>query len=329
MAPIRRRMYKKKAAAKRKPAMKRKAGYRRRAPVRSKAFQTSAGGLTQDVWSYGRRQLPARIKAMKAVSAPDILTGNYAENLVVTAGVQNFRSYASLQPPQLKQILDLISNNSMNRAVVQTCQTELTFTNNTNAAVELEIMDVLFNRDIPSQGFEFTNSAFTYPVPIPTIENLIEVGCKAASGTNPAGSSVSEIVGASPFDSPLFKAYCRVAKRTHVILSSAGSHRHTQLVNLNKIAERAVQGTTDTFKYLRGWTYATLVKVKGVAGYAPESTPTTATVTPCFVQMYSSSRIKFSWVADNTQTVNYVNTLVDDIPNVRNIGSGAYEPISP
>jgi len=80
---------------------------------------------------------------------------------------------------------------------------------------------------------------------------------------------------------------------------------------------------------LRGWIYATLVKVRGVEVFAPETIPTTATTTPCFVQMYSSSRIKFSWVADNTNTVNYVDTLVDDIPNVRNIGSGAYEPISP
>jgi len=264
-----------------------------------------------------------------AIAAADFLTGNYAQNVVSVAGEQHFYSFASLQPSQLKQVLDLVPNNSMNRAIIQSCQTELTFTNNTNAAVELEIMDIVFKRDVPKQGLQFTNNVYTYTLPTPTIEELIEVGCKAASGTNPAGTNVATIVGASPYDSQLFKAYCQVAKRTHVILSSAGSHRHNQLVSINKIAERSVQGTTTSFQYLRGWTYATLIKVKGVAGYAPESVPTTATVTPAFVQMYSSSRIKYSYVADNTNTVNYVDTLVDDTPNIRNIGSGAYEPVSP
>lgn len=301
---------------------------RRRAAARSQRFNTNAGSLTQDVFSYGRKYLPARIKAMKGVAAPDLWTANFAENILVTAGTQGFYTYGSLQPQQLKSILDSVPNGAMNRAIVETCQTELTFTNNANVAVELEIYDVMFKRDVPNT-LSFSNNTWTYNVAAPSITNLIEYGCKGITNANPLGTPVSIKIGVSPFDSPLFKSYCKVGKRTNVILSSAGSHRHVQLMHINKIAERGIEGSTNSYYSLRGWSYATLVKVKGVAGYAPEATPVTATVTPTFVQMYSSLRVKYSYVADNTNSATYTNTLVEEIPNIRNIGSGIYEPVGP
>lgn len=336
MAPLRSpRRYKKRAGAKRsairragvvKRSAIRRAGGRRKYGQRIQRYNTMAGLLTNSVWSYKARALPPRVRAMKAVGAPDIYHANFAETLTVQPGLQKFRSYPTLVQPQLTAILDSTPSGTPNRVCLESCQTEITMTNTTNAAAEVEIYDIMFKRDVGDFNEFDTSNNTGYQ--FKTIESMITVGAQASANLAPSsGVDPSTYVGASAFDSQVFKDYCRVVKRQHIMLASGASHRHQSLIGINKIINRVVGGNTD-LHYVKGYSYASLLLVRGVGAYAPETG--NATVNNVFLNVVTSVRAKYTFVADNTNTVFYHNyPLPQEVPNVRNIGSGAYETVTP
>lgn len=312
-------------AGARKSAAIRRAGGRRKYGLGVARYNTMAGLLTNSLWSYKARALPFRVRAMKAVSTPDIWHQNYAQVLTVAPGVQKFVSFPSVTPAQLQGIIATTPSGAPNRIILESAQTELTFTNTTNAAAEIMMYDIFFKRDLTG-GSSITTTNDTYP--FSNIEQMITNGSKASAQQPVASTDPSTYIGASCFDSQLFKNYCKVVKRGHVMLASGASHRHQALIELNKVADQAVIGNEDMI-YLKGYTYATLLLVRGVGAYDPESI-VGATVNNVFLNVVTSVRIKYSFVTDNTNTVHYGNyPLPTGVPNVRNIGSGAYEPVSP
>lgn len=314
--------YKRKAALRKSVALRR-AGGRKKYGMKVMRYNTMAGLLTNSLWKYSARRLPYRIKAMKAVGAPDIYHQNFGEAISCIPGSQKFRFYATCRQAQLKSILDSTPSGAPNRVCLESAQSELTFTNIMNAAVEVELYDIFLKRDVPTLS-QFTTTSGTYSWL--TIEGAIKVGAQAASGIAPAGSDPTEAIGATPFDSPVFKDYCRVVRKSHVMLASGASHRHQSLIGLNKLITRTAAGNED-LTLLKGVSYGTLLVVRGVGGYAPEAG--TGTTNNAILSVITSVRIKYTFVTDNTNTIHYNNQLDDEVPNVRNIGSGAYELVNP
>lgn len=322
----------KKSAPKR--AVVRRAGARKARAVRSaggrsgyrKMIQSASGLMTNSLWSYRARALPFRVRAMKAVGAPDIYHQNYAQVLNTATGLQTYTSFPSVTPAQLKAISGNTPSGAPNRVLIQNAQTEITFTNVNNTSCEVELYDIFFKRDL-SIGANITTTLGNYT--IEDIDEMIANGAKASANIAPGGSDVSRYIGASPFDSQPFKNYCRVVKRTHVMLASGASHRHQALIGVNKLGDESIIGNDD-LTYLKGFTYATLMYVRGVGAYDPTDVTGGATVNGVFLNVVTSVRIKYTYVTDNTNTIHYNNQpLPLGLPNVRNPGSGAYEALSP
>lgn len=322
----------KKSAPKR--AAQRRAGVRKASAMRArrspggyrKLIQSAAGLMTNSLWSYKSRPLPFRIRALKAVGAPDVFHQNYAQVLNTVSGLQAYTSFPTCTPAQLKSISESTPSGQPNRVCIESAQTEITFTNVNNTSCEVELYDIFFKRDL-SVGANITSGGNNYA--FDNIDEMIKVGCQAGSSIAPGGTDVSRYIGASPFDSQPFKNFCRVVKRTHVMLASGASHRHQALIGINKLGEESVIGNDD-LTYIKGFTYATLLYVRGVGAYDPADVTGGATTNGVFLNVVTSTRIKYTFVTDNTNSITYNNMpLPLGIPNVRNPVSGAYEALSP
>ncbi|ALE29738.1 putative capsid protein [Lake Sarah-associated circular molecule 12] len=288
---------------------------------------TMAGLLTNSTWTQKARKLGFQARAMRAVGAPNIYHANFALPVVVPPGLQDFISFPTLQRTQLQAILSSVPQSSgLNRALIQSAQTELTFTNVTNAPVQVEMYDIMFRRDLSTDALVVNNgNNFTFA----TIEEMIKSGCQAANGIAPGGTDVSSYIGASAYDSQIFKDYCRVVKRQHVLLASGATHRHQSNIGINKIIDESV-GANEDLIYVKGYTYATLILTRGVGAFDATASVPNSTTNGAFLNFVTSVRIKYTWVADTTNSVYYHNLpLHTGVPNVRNTGSGAYESETP
>lgn len=334
MPIYRRRLYKKKSAPKRSAV--RRAGVRKASALRGrrraaaggyrKLIQSAAGLMTNSLWAWRGGRLSPRVRMMKAVASPNIQHKNYAATLSSVPGLQVFTSFPTLNGVDLHDLQQLVPHNEPNRLVIENSQTEITFTNSNNCAVEVELYDIVFKRDVAVDQTLNTNvGTYTYT----TIDQMIQAGARAGSGTAPGGTDVSRFIGASPFDSQPFKDYCRVVKRTHIMLASGASHRHQQQVGVNKLIDASIASDL-TKAYVKGFSYATLLYARGVAAYAPDEPPVGGpTTNGVFLNIATSTRVKYTYVQDTTSNVHYNNVpLPTAMPNVRNIGSGAYEPES-
>lgn len=322
-----------KRTAVRKAGMRKSRAYAKRKPLRVARYNTMAGLLTNSLFKYRGPRLNFRVRAMKAVGAPNIWQANYSQATQVNAGRQLFTSFPTLQAEQLSDIVTnhLPSNTGPNRVVIQSAQTEVTFTNVTNAAAEVEIYDIMFKRDL---SLDSSVNIGGYLYNFVNIEQMIKAGIQAGAHINPlATPPVPEpdtYIGASAFDSQIFKDYCRVVRKSHVMLASGASHRHQQLVGVNKLIDQTIAGNNDLI-YTKGFTYATLLLIRGVGAFNPAVEPAgESTTNPLFLNVVTSVRIKYTYVQDVTSTLHYDDALpLGDAVNVRNIGSGAYETASP
>lgn len=321
----------KKRTAGAKRSAVRKARYRkgramRRAGGRSgyrKLIQSMAGMLTNSLWAFKGGRMSPRVVAMKRVGSPNIRQKNFATVISGVPGLQTYASYGTLIGTDLTDLQQNVPHNEPNRLVIENAQTEITFTNSNNCAAEVELYDIVFKRDVSVDQTLKTNTA-TYV--FTTIDQMIQQGCQAGASIAPGGTDVSRLIGASPYDSQPFKTFCRVVKRTHVMLASGASHRHQANIGINKLIDASLASDL-TKAYVKGFSYATLIVARGVAAYAGQDVGGGPTTNGVFLNVVTSTRIKYTYVQDVTANLDYNNfPLSTNIPNTRNIGSGAYEP---
>lgn len=298
-------------------------GMKRSRPMR---YVSAAGSITNSLWSFGRRRASKQVLAMRRVGAPDVQLRNYAQQIQVAQNTQRFVSFEGCSPAQLLSLLTTAGNqNSPNRALVESSMNELTFTNPTNGPLELEIYDIVFKRDVPN-GFNLTLSSGTYSI-VGSVEGMIAGGILAGGQYGPTSTAKpDQIIGASPYDSQLFKDYCKVSKRSHVLLSSGASHRHQVINKVNRVIDQSI--ASGDLTYIKGWSYAVLINVRGIAGY--DDTPLSALsgVNKTTLDVVTTSRIKYTYVQDVSNTLYYTNSLTGETEvQVRNIGNGAIEYI--
>lgn len=316
----------KKATKARKP-MRRRAMRPRRKMWAVKRYRSVAGGITNSLWTYGRRRIPKQVLALRRVGAPDIYQDNYQETVSTQSGLQKFISFGSLFQSQIQTLNGVAGNQQApNRVLIESAQTELTFTNITSAAVEVEIYDIKFKRDIPNT----TNVALAAGSYIfnSTPENMISEGAKAAASLASSSSTDPSLFrGASPFDSQFFKDNCRVVQKSHVMLASGATHRHQQMVKVNRVASQTLTGN-QTLAYLKDFSYTTLLCIRGVPVGILEADDTTSSQST--LNVVSSLRIKWTFVQDVTSNlIAHNNLAVSAATQVRNIGNGAIELVTP
>lgn len=266
------RMYRKRkgaAMAAKKRAARRKAARRPRRMNRAmEKYNTPLGGASSSVWVYGKgRRLSARVLAMKRVGAPDAYIWNGGFQCGTTQATQHYYGFNSVTQGHLEDIFAISGNQSApSRICLENAIATLSLTNITNTSAEVDLLDIVFKRDVPND-IQWANSGITYNVNGGSIPEMIQQGINAASGAA-AGASAYYALGTNPWDSQVFKEYCQVVKRTRVTLASGGSHRHTSSVNLSKVIAQTV-GDSDAIANFKGYTFATLVRVAGSPAYIP------------------------------------------------------------
>jgi len=335
-----RRMYRKRSTA-----AKRKAGYRKaRAYARAggrrgyrkmlvSQFNTPVGGASSSLWSYGqRRRLPARVRVLKQAGAPNAYVVNGGFNCNVSQGIQRYYGFNSLTQGHLEDICQTAGAQlGFNRVALENAIATLSLTNITNTAAEMDIFDIVFKRDVPD-SLQVVLGANTYAVTGGSIPDMINQGVNAARSIAP-GASGSYSIGTNAWDSQIFKEYCQVLKRTRVNLASGASHRHTSNVNLSKVISQSVAGSVNV-EALKGYTFATLIRINGAASYIPSGAESTlgapADIT---CQAVYSLRVKYAFVQDVASNIVVQDILGDNFTTpaatTRNPGSGALEPVSP
>lgn len=337
MPALRRRpAYRKKMPAYKRRAAAKKAMYRKRYPKRSNTvarYVTQAGSMTNSLFTYGKgRKISARVKAMRRVGAPDVIMWNGGFQCGSSQGKQAFYGFNSLNQNHVKAILSIVGGQAApNQALIENAISELSLTNITNTSAEVEIYDIVFKRDVPN-AISWVNNSITYTVSTGEVPDMIAQGVNAASGA-PSIADNSDTVGISPYDSQVFKAYCKVVKRTHVMLGSGATHRHQSLVNVSKVALQTVAGQ-DGIELTKGYAFCTLIKVNGAPAYIPTGEYSTlGTPSDITLQAVYTLRVKYTYVQDVTSNL-VINDAVGDTldspaATTRNPGSGALEPISP
>ena len=216
----------------------------------------------------------------------------------------------------------LPTGTGVQRCVLESLQSEISMVNQTNATTELEIYDISLRRDLPLSNSLRLNNGNTYTL-IASPSSYWDKGTNAIA--NEADNTLpypSDIIGSSPFDSPFFKDYFRVKKRTQVVLPQGAHHKHIVLLKPNHLMDE-VESQTGTMYGFKGLTMYSLVVIKGTP-----STDTDAadapTTTPTLLACVQSFRYKFTWVQDETYTGSYTTNLTTPVPQptIINIGSG-------
>lgn len=301
-----------------------KKAYRRRGPLR---YYTQAGQFTNSLWRYGQRnRVSKQVLAMKRVGAPDELVINGGSLIQPpNPGYQTYVSFPILPQERLTELNQIAGNQSApNRVLVESVLSELTFTNLSNAAAEVEMYDIICKRDVlESASISIGETAYITPG---SVEDYIRVGVNAAAG-RPADSNYSAIVGTSPYDSQFFQTYFKVVRKQHVMLGSGASHRHQSMLKINKVINQSLAGSSD-LALIKGYTHIVLLQVRGVAGYDTVTelgTPPKVSLNSVFTQ-----RIKYTFVQDVNSSLTVTDTLSHANPvSIRNTGNGAIEAVSP
>lgn len=308
-----------------KRAAAKKLAYRRKYATVGR-YTTAAGAMTNSLWRYGQRtRLSKQVLAMKRVGAPDEWVVNGSSLVQNATGYQKYASFPILPQPTIKEILQTVGNQSSpNRAVLESAISELTFTNMSNCAAEVEIYDLVLKRDVLDLT-TWTIGANTYTA-VGDVGEYIRAGVNAGNGVAP-GLNYHEIIGSSPFDSQMFNTYFKVNKRTHVMLASGATHRHQSMLKINKVVNQAVAASSN-LELVKGITHIVLLLVRGIAGY--DGGGETGSATRASLNTLFTQRIKYSYIQDVNQTLTYDDNLLHADPvSVRNIGNGLLEAVSP
>lgn len=241
--------YAKKRAAKKSTKPMRK-GARKSAPKRSykkrntlvvpSQIKQTPGVLSKSLWSAAGKLSPS-IRAMQNVGLRSIYSNN--ASIITYANPNHWSCYSipHIQKSHLQNIVDELPpwettvQTAPRRFVLETYLSEISLTNNTTASHELELYDVVCRKDLPQSNTFIIGAASAF-ICSPTPDSYITQGLAAAQGAASGTVAVNSLlIGSTPFDSPFFKDYFKVIKRTVVQQSPGACHRHTISLKPNKL----------------------------------------------------------------------------------------------
>lgn len=245
-----------------------------------------------------------------------------AQNIVVDsttiAGVASLGCYGATQVPhminpRLNYIFSLLpaaAGSAPRQFVLESYRSEVQVANQTNVIAEVELYDCVLKRDLPTTNAITTgNPAVPFALAASVIDYInkgMDMATASPSGTYQA---TTYPYGSSPYDSPLFKDYFKVVKRTVVEMSPGGVHQHVVSLKPNCLIREDVTSTSTMFG-LRGMTSFTLVWIRPTAGIDVTSAGITTPQTQ--INVIQSVRYGFTWAQDIANSLNYANGVAKD-----------------
>jgi len=307
--------------------------YVRRSNAIKPHYVLSTGDMSRSMFKLSR---PAskQVKAIERIGAPNTYINQTVD---VNTASHGFQQPHSLSLFNLTDLFVMGGNGPSaviptdpniqrpTRFVIESCQGEYTFSNMSTGGVDLEIYDLVLKRDLPTSNSVTVNTQ-TYPIsPYPDL--YWNEGSLAVQG-QPTGTTPSPctILGSSPFDSPFFKDYFKVMKRTIVQLKQGSAHRHAVWLQPNSLIDNTVwQNSAVTG--VRGITSFMMYNIRGLP--VGDTAGHTTTTGQCQVNCVLVKRYKYTWVANNTYNSLYRDSLTSPVAgSIVNVGSGAIGPDS-
>jgi len=340
MIPRRPRFNKRRAARKPRRAARKPARVARRRPVR-KMGSRRVVGLSNGVASSSSVMLPTQRKLLHAKVARQIaVVGASNQYIINTAGqlnallnTQAFTTYGHISNFLMNQIRSQITTlNTPVRYVLESYQSVFTFTNTTNAPIEVDIYDICCKRQVLGES-AYTTSLGTYP--LNGFPDSYWVTGSLVQQDLPPGSTAGswKVPGASPFDSQLFKEYFVVKKRTFVTLPLGATHRHAVLQKPNCLVTDAILKNIEFSGEpgLATWTMFVMRGYPGGSGVGgpsePPVPPAGPLITDSQLNIMQATRVTYTWASDIADKTFVQNNLINGGPyKIMNVASGLPEP---
>lgn len=252
----------------------------------------SLGGLPSMSQFALSRAPSKRVLAMKRVAVPNYFINSAASQTVNAEGYQNACVWRHQSHDTLSQILAKIPNNTppqVVKFVVQSCVIELLMTNSSLATQYVDIYDIVRKRDA---GYGVN------PNDDPTDDPLV-AWKQGVSDQSPAPPDMTawQNVMSKPTDSQLFNTYFKIVKKARVGLVAGATHRHRVNINSNLLVDseliRRCNGD------MAGITCYTVCVINGQPASIKDESGAVVTTATTALDVVWSSRIKYTWVADN------------------------------
>lgn len=292
----------------------------KRNPMARKIVRGNVGGVPSFSSYSASRPINAKVSAMKHVGASNYYVTNQARQLVVAEGYQNaisfphqswsdIQSISALAVPSGQPSTYTSASVYTKQFVLESLKSEFLMTNSTLATCYVDIYDVVRKRDAqtgagrvvpspsaPSSGQDLIPNATQKPEDSWLLGSSIEAGYPVTV-QNP---QPSQMVGALPTDSLLFKDYFKVVQRSHIALSQGATHRHTINLKSNHLVDQFLL-SGDYQNDIAGLTMYTMIVCYGqpasISGGDSAPVVTTAKVALDIVVGY---RYKYTWISDST-----------------------------
>lgn len=277
---------------------------KRKQNIKKTLVRPSQGGLP----SFSKFQLTNKpnkyVIAQKRVSAPNYFLQNGANQIVNSEGFQNANFYVWNSTQELFNISSLVPGggtaypNAPKRFHLESVVGELLMTNSSLATQYVDIYDIVRKRD---QGASGGGSP-------PTADPLSawRQGVSDQTSTSPDFTAWQNVMSL-PTDSKLFNDWFRVIKRSHVGLQAGSTHRHSVILKPNKIIDTELLQRSNGD--LAGYSVYVLVVINGQPASIKDEGGAIVTTATTALDCVYSSRVKYSWVADNTNAWNVRDNL--------------------
>jgi len=301
------------------------------------------GNMTNSKSSHLSVPLRGKPRVMSDVAVNTILSDQYAIRTNGAYGFQSASSYGFLTQPYLAKLplypttLAGAALNLPYRMLLKSVTGNVTISNACTAPVELEIYDIVLKRDLPL-ALQWKQNANTWTVPQCYPDSMWAEGSYMNNNTiNTGGTAQSSNIAASPFDVTIFNEFFKVKKRTKVLLTQGGVHRHSIVSNVNKIIDSVMFNqvsnasmTTPTSGFLgwKGVTSFVMINQKGLP-VSDATNGAVVTTSETHIDVVQDFRIKWNWVSDNTRGVYNTDSLTTPASGqIINVGNGLAEPIA-
>jgi hypothetical protein len=275
-----------------------------------------AGCGTFTTFSH-RRKLSPWLKGLKKAGAENTYNSNQSGRVTAISGSQSASEltyyytggdidalFSGSEPPSTHLFTRKI--------VIEASSIVIYMTNNGTNPIALDMYDMTPRRDMPKANTATDNSPMA----------LWEQGLYFAGA--PAGSSPQNVVGASPFQSPLFCQFWKVLKVSKVQIPQGCTHEHRVHWDVNRSVNQSLTLSNDY--YFKDMTYLCMAVLKG---FPVDDGLFGVSTAPASFDAVNCRKSNWTQISDAESSLTTYNSLAEiRSPNIVNIGSGGVAPVA-
>lgn len=237
------------------------------------------------------------VKNMKKTNAPNHVIHNYSASLPWTVGRQNAYSFQYFDKNQMTNIISQLpardlTNNANRRFLADKFQSEITFSNSTNATCYVYIYDIMTKQDMDTadqtSGIIFPSGAW----------NAGEVQQGNAQGY--------AVIGTDPKKIDLFKQHFKILNVVKHFMGPGDVHKHRVNINYNKLMNEARIANSEAYG---NFTISTMIVAHGVPANN-DATPEVVSTTAGKLSLTFTNKYVFRYCLDNQQNSAVINLLL-------------------